>query len=157
MRLLFVLAILAVSCSVRDLEPQKVSAFKVKWHTFSEGHALALQTKKLIFMDVFADWCYPCKVMDHEVFNQKEISDYLDKNFISIRVDYENDIPLACGGKLKDAKLCLDEDWRASGQISALPFLAILSSDGRRIFSHTGQINKQDLLLVLQEIVLEYD
>src|SRR5690606_35593617 len=44
---------------------------------------------KPIFIDVYTEWCGPCKWMDQNVFNQKEVGDYMNKNFISVKLDAE--------------------------------------------------------------------
>lgn len=44
---------------------------------------------RLVFVDIYTDWCLPCKLMDEEVFSNKEISSFLNKNFINFKVDAE--------------------------------------------------------------------
>lgn len=44
---------------------------------------------KLIFMDIYADWCLPCKLMNEDVYSDKNISDFLNDNFISVKVNAE--------------------------------------------------------------------
>ena len=38
----------------------------------------ALQNK-VVFVDIYADWCLPCKVMDKEVFEDKATADFLNE------------------------------------------------------------------------------
>lgn len=44
---------------------------------------------KLVFMDIYADWCLPCKLMNEDVYSDKDLSDFLNDNFISIKVNAE--------------------------------------------------------------------
>lgn len=44
--------------------------------------------KKLVFIDTYASWCAPCKIMD-KVFEEKQVGAYFNKNFINIKVDME--------------------------------------------------------------------
>ncbi len=57
-----------------------------KW---SDILAKAQSEKKLIFMDAYAVWCGPCKMMDKDVFTQSEIGDFFNKNFINVKFDME--------------------------------------------------------------------
>lgn len=44
---------------------------------------------KLVFLDMYTTWCVPCKVMDEEVFTDKNVIKILNDNFISFKVDAE--------------------------------------------------------------------
>lgn len=57
--------------------------------TLSDVLELAEKKGKLVFLDVYTDWCVPCKVMDEEVFSDKQVSDFLNDNFINFKVDAE--------------------------------------------------------------------
>lgn len=51
----------------------------------------AKKDKKLVFVDMYADWCAPCKVMDDELYMNEDFSDIINKDFISYKVDVENE------------------------------------------------------------------
>lgn len=57
----------------------------------SESWAAVLEKarsrNKLIFVDVFATWCGPCKVMDKTVFRDPEIGAFYNDNFINVKID----------------------------------------------------------------------
>ncbi|WP_405291778.1 thioredoxin family protein [Algibacter sp. Ld11] len=57
--------------------------------TFSEVLEKAKKENKLVFMDCYTTWCGPCKWMTKEIFPQKEVGDFFNKNFVSIKVDME--------------------------------------------------------------------
>ena len=46
---------------------------------------------KLIFLDAYAAWCGPCKVMARKTFTQKEVGDFFNANFINVKMDMEKD------------------------------------------------------------------
>ncbi len=49
----------------------------------------AKQENKYIFVDCYASWCVPCKRMEKEVFPLKNVGDYMNEHFISIRVQMD--------------------------------------------------------------------
>lgn len=49
----------------------------------------SLITDKLIFIDVSTSWCGPCKYMEQYVFTDTSVSNYYNKNFISLKYDAE--------------------------------------------------------------------
>lgn len=57
--------------------------------SFKDLLAKAKKEKKLLFIDAYAVWCGPCKMMDRNVFTQKTVGDYFNKSFISSRIDME--------------------------------------------------------------------
>ncbi len=59
----------------------------VKWVPYSKAVLEdAAKNSKPVVMDVYADWCGPCKLMDKKVFTDPEIIK-LSKSFIMTRID----------------------------------------------------------------------
>ena len=52
----------------------------------------AKKEKKPIFLDMFADWCGWCKVMDSKVFTNNKVADCFNDNFINVKVDFEKSL-----------------------------------------------------------------
>lgn len=40
-------------------------------------------------MDAYASWCGPCKLMEKNVFTDKNVADFYNKNFVNARIDME--------------------------------------------------------------------
>ena len=57
--------------------------------TFKEVLAKAKREKKLVFMDAYAAWCGPCKLMEKNVFPLPAVREYYNANFINARFDME--------------------------------------------------------------------
>lgn len=49
----------------------------------------AKKTGKPIFIDFYTTWCAPCRLMDDEVFNNRQTADFLNKNFVNVKVNGE--------------------------------------------------------------------
>ncbi|HEU0136308.1 MAG TPA: thioredoxin family protein, partial [Flavobacterium sp.] len=52
------------------------SAQEIKWMTIDEALAAQKKVAKPIFMDVYTDWCGPCKMLDKNTFNNPEFAKY---------------------------------------------------------------------------------
>lgn len=63
----------------------------IKWHqgSFDEVQKEAERTGKFIFVDVYADWCKPCKVMDEKVFSNPDVQAILNTFFINYKANAE--------------------------------------------------------------------
>ena len=55
----------------------------------SEALDKAKAENKLVFVDFYTSWCLPCKLMDEDVFTDRQFGDYMNANFISLKVDAE--------------------------------------------------------------------
>ena len=66
-----------------------VQAQEIKWMTMDE--ALTAQKKKArpIFMDVYTDWCGPCKMLDKNTFHDKAVADYINENYYAVKFNAE--------------------------------------------------------------------
>ncbi len=83
--------------------------------TLEEALAKAKKENKIVFMDCYTTWCGPCKYLAKNVFTQKEVGDFYNKNFVNVKMDMESE-----AGKPLMAKY----------NVSAFPTLLWLDSDG---------------------------
>lgn len=49
----------------------------------------ARDENKIIFVDIYATWCGPCKLLKRTTFTDKEIGDFFNANFINAAFDGE--------------------------------------------------------------------
>ena len=57
--------------------------------SLSEALAKAEEENKLVFMDVYATWCGPCKALKQRTFPVKEVGDVFNTHFINVAMDGE--------------------------------------------------------------------
>ena len=58
--------------------------------TFTEIKEKAENANKMIFIDGYATWCGPCKLMDKNVFTNDAVAEFYNENFINIKMDMES-------------------------------------------------------------------
>lgn len=114
-------------------EPNKtgVAFYKNEKVTMDEIIDLAKKEDKLIFLDVYADWCGPCKMMDKNVFADKETADFINNNFISYKVNGEKSN---------------GPDINFMFTVLGYPTLLFLDDKGSLIVRNDGMTSKRDLI-----------
>ncbi len=66
-----------------------VNAQQVNWMSMEEALAAQKENPKKIFMDVYTTWCGPCKMLDKNTFSDKNVAEYLNKNFYPVKFNAE--------------------------------------------------------------------
>ncbi len=61
----------------------------IKWMTMNEALAAQKTEPKKIFMDVYTTWCGPCKMLDKNTFSDKEVIEYVNKNYYAVKFNAE--------------------------------------------------------------------
>ena len=86
---------------------------------------------KYIFVDAYASWCGPCKMLKATTFKNKEVAAFFNENFINFSIDME-----------KGEGVDLSAKWA----IQAYPTLIIFDADGRPVLETMGFLNPKDLM-----------
>ena len=76
-----------------------VFAKNPQWKKFDEGMKLAKESGKKVLIDVYTDWCGWCKKMDANTYSDKSIKEYLDKNFVIIKLNAEGNEKISYAGQ----------------------------------------------------------
>lgn len=50
----------------------------------------ATRENRIVFVEFYASWCAPCKVMEEDVFTQPVVSQYLNSNFLNFHTDFDS-------------------------------------------------------------------
>jgi thiol:disulfide interchange protein DsbD len=87
-----------------------------------------------VFIDFYAEWCPPCKIIEGEIIPDSRVQAALD-GFIFVRVDMDTD--LKAGRRFN---------------VVGMPTLLVLSGEGEELFRHVGLIEPGDLAERLLEI-----
>ena len=64
---------------------------QVKFETKSTDavREMAVKTGKLVFIDLYATWCPPCRTMEREVFSRKDVGDFMERHFVAAKYDVD--------------------------------------------------------------------
>ena len=111
------------------------SSKNVKWYSYDEGITTGKIAKKKIFLNFYADWCGYCKKMDNETFRDPSVVVYLNDNFVSIRVDADQEQTLA-----------------SKYSVRGLPVCWFIAEDGEKIGNLPGYIPSRMLIEILRYI-----
>lgn len=75
-----------------------IQAQEIKWMTLDEALAKQKKNPKPIFMDVYTDWCGPCKMLDQNTFQDKAVSEYLTANYYAVKFNAEGNSSITYRG-----------------------------------------------------------
>jgi len=95
----------------------------------------------MLFVDVYATWCGPCKMMDRDVYTDPAVAEYMNANFVSVRMDAECDY-----GRV----------YAAAQELEGYPSMFIFSMDGEPISKVVGFTPADQLISSLKATVDGY-
>jgi thioredoxin 1 len=121
--ILLAVILLALNFPNEDFPKNSDKGIRFYQGTWNEALELAQKENKIIFLDIYATWCRPCKMLKSKTFSEEEVGAFYNQNFINMTID---------GEKGQGAVLA-----RKYG-IKAYPSLLFIDSNGRLISGATG-------------------
>lgn len=131
--LLFAWGAPGISASVSTAEESGI-----EWRKYDEGVAMAKAEKKKIFLYFHADWCGYCHKMDASTFKDAGVIDYLNDNYITIKVDSDKETKIA-----------------SKYSVRGLPTSWFLKANSDKLSSMPGYIDAKRLLTILKYVKTE--
>lgn len=104
---------------------------------FKELVTKAKKDNKIVFIDAYASWCGPCKMMERNVFTKKSIGDYYNSNFVNARFDMEK-------GEGREIA--------AKYGVRSYPTYLFLNGDGELVSQNFGYMEESMFLTMAQDI-----
>lgn len=114
-----------------DKNPKADDGIQFNESSWADVLKKAKAEKRLIFLDAYASWCGPCKMLQKNVFTQKEVGDYFNKRFINVKMDMEKG-----EGPMVAQRYPLE----------AYPTLLFIDGSGKVVKKVIGYQSPQDLL-----------
>ena len=98
----------------------------------------AKNNNKLIFVDVYATWCGPCKRLKNSTFASSNVGNFFNKNFINTAFDAE------LGEGIAIAK---------TFNVAQYPTMLVVNGNGEVVGKTTGFLNEQALITFGENIL----
>lgn len=107
---------------------------------WQEVIAKASKEHKMIFVDCYATWCGPCKMMDAKIYPNDTVGSFMNERFVSVKVqmDSTKNDSASIQAWYKDAKT-LSKEYK----ISAYPSFLLFNSDGQPLYKFVGASGTQ--------------
>lgn len=100
-------------------------------NSWTEALKQAAKQKKYIFVDAYASWCGPCKMLKATTFKNNKVADFYNDNFVNVAIDME-----------KGQGPTLAAEWG----LQAYPTMIIFDSKGKPVSGTVGYIRANDLI-----------
>lgn len=75
------------------------TAQEINWVSLEEAVALQKKAPKKIMMDVYTSWCGPCKMLDKNTFQNKDVAAYVNENYYAVKFNAEGNEEVNYKGK----------------------------------------------------------
>jgi len=124
-----------VLLSMTLLSPVHADTAGINWVSYDKGMVMGKSQQKKVFINFYATWCSFCKMMDTKTFADAAVVDYLNNNFIAVKVDVDQ-----------------EGDVAAHYNIRPLPDMWFISEKGEAIGNKPGYVAPKEMLPVLKFI-----
>ncbi|MEP7163332.1 MAG: thioredoxin family protein [Ferruginibacter sp.] len=114
-----------------DFNADKKEAIKFHRGTWKEAVEIARKENRLIFLDIYATWCGPCKRLKNTTFSNSRVGKYFNATFINVSLD----------GETGEGELLANQY-----KISGYPTLFILDKEGNIVARGDGYYDADELL-----------
>jgi thiol:disulfide interchange protein len=94
--------------------------------------------KKLLMVDLYADWCGPCKMLDRLTFSNADVQAALSRDFVSVKVNIEGSNE--------------NRDLAAQFNTEAIPHIIFLDSSGKKLSDIVGFYPAEQFLDELRKV-----
>lgn len=104
---LIVLSITSYSFSAVELAGKSLEGAeenKILWLDFETAMEKNEKAKKPVFIDVYTNWCGWCTKMDMSTFKDKEVIEFINQNFLAVKLNAEQKEGIVFKKKLYEYK-----------------------------------------------------
>ena len=88
-RIKILVAFIAFGTLVSFQKPVETVENEINWLTIEEAIEMQEKKPKKIIMDVYTNWCGPCKMLDKNTFHNDDVVDYINEHFYAVKFNAE--------------------------------------------------------------------
>jgi len=111
----------------------------VDWaQDYKSALARAAKEKKLVMMDMYADWCGPCRMLDKTTFADADVQAALSNSFIAVKIN----IDASREG----------QELASRFNTQAIPHIVFLDPDGKKVSEIIGYSSPDEFRNELRKI-----
>ena len=136
--ILFSLTFCLLSIFVFAAPPKSDNGIKFQEINYSTALQKAKKEYKYVFMNVYAVWCGPCKMLKKNTFQSPKVASAFNKSFINIDIDAEK------GEGIQLAK---------KYDIQAHPLMLVLDQNGKVVKRILGYMKDDELLTQVKDFL----
>ncbi|WP_411893467.1 thioredoxin family protein [Winogradskyella sp. A2] len=131
----------------------------INWLTLEEALELQKKTPKKIFMDVYTNWCGPCKLLDKNTFHNPDVVKYINENYYAVKFDAEGNSTVTYKDRtFSNPNFDPAKVKRRNGvheftrflKVSAYPSMLFFDEEANYLTPVTGYLKPQQLELYLK-------
>ena len=74
-------------------------AQKINWMTMNEALEAQKKKPKKIFVDIYTNWCGPCKMLDKNTFSNPDLIKYVNEKFYAVKFNAEGNETVSYQGQ----------------------------------------------------------
>jgi thioredoxin-related protein len=104
------------------LNAQSVSFIDGKWE---DAKVKAKSENKYLFIDCYTEWCGWCKILDKNTFGDAKVAEFMNRNFVSVKIDMEKDYGINLAMKFR---------------VNGFPTALIFNSKGQLVYRIVGYL-----------------
>ncbi len=119
-------------------KPESTTGIKFFVGTWAQLKAQAQKTKKPFFVDFYASWCGPCKMMAKYTFTDPKVGELANANFLAYKLDAEKGEGPTVSGPYN---------------IEAYPTIVFFDANGKEIGREVGMQNAEEFVKTLQKYI----
>lgn len=135
---------------------------KINWISLNKALELQKENPKKIMMDVYTNWCGPCKMLDKYTFQNKDVVAYVNEHYYAVKFNGEGDEIINFKGNVfnnpnykasKANRRNSSHQFADFMRIQAYPTIAFLNEEANFIIPLTGYYKPRELEFYLKLLV----